>query len=389
MALPDSIPMNTSMVIVIPCFKEETWMETALSLLNCKETNSPVCVFWIVNCSDKSIHIQEEKKRAERMKQFFDECNNSLQKHFVSFEAFPDKFAGVGLARKVGMDKAAALLIQNKNQQGLIICLDADCKVQNNYLLAIEESMKQHPAAPGASIYFEHPLNGEFQEAILHYEYFLRYYRLALRWCGHPFAYHTIGSSMLVRADVYQKQGGMNKRKAGEDFYFLNKVIELGNFVEINSTCVFPSDRNSDRVPFGTGRSVQDFYSKKKEWFYDEKIFIYLKSFFNLVKEYREEKDFFSALSNEIREFLIQENLMNEIRKVYQHSSNKNSFIKRFFRMFNLFTVLKFVHWLSDSKHPRTSDTANTKWLFRELNINMDDSVKDNLLLLRAHERSV
>ena len=38
---------------------------------------------------------------------------------------------------------------------------------------------------------------------------------------------------MAVRADAYLRQGGMNRRKAGEDFYFLNKFMVLGGYGEM------------------------------------------------------------------------------------------------------------------------------------------------------------
>ena len=89
-----------------------------------------------------------------------------------------------------------------------------------------------NPRSPGCSIYFEHPLHGPLEpkvyEAIAAYELHLRYYVQALRYAAFPYAHHTIGSSMAVRADAYAKQGGMNKRQAGEDFYFLHKIIPLG-----------------------------------------------------------------------------------------------------------------------------------------------------------------
>src|SRR5204862_3217619 len=86
----------------------------------------------------------------------------------------------------------------------------------------------------------------------------LRYYIQALRYAGFPHAHHTIGSCMAVRAGEYRQQGGMNKRKAGEDFYFLHKIIPLGGFGDLTGTTVYPSPRPSDRVPFGTGKAVRE-----------------------------------------------------------------------------------------------------------------------------------
>ena len=82
----------------------------------------------------------------------------------------------------------------------------------------------------GVSIAYAHRLEEadmtvQAREAIMKYELYLRYYRLALEYTGHPHAYHCIGSAFAVRTLDYVAQGGMNKRQAGEDFYFLQKLI--------------------------------------------------------------------------------------------------------------------------------------------------------------------
>src|SRR5207249_6387595 len=104
---------------------------------------------------------------------------------------------------------------------------------------------RENPRSPGCSIYFEHPLEGPLDarvyDAISTYELHLRYYVQALRYAGFPYAYHTFGSCMTVRADAYMEQGGMNKRKAGEDFYFLQKIISLDGFSDLTETTVIPS----------------------------------------------------------------------------------------------------------------------------------------------------
>ena len=221
----------------------------------------------------------------------------------------PKKHAGVGLARKIGMDEAVDRFEQINNKEGVIVCFDADSKCDSNYLEEVYRSFSDNPEAPGASIYYEHPLKGEgFEEdiyqGIIQYELFLRYYRQAFKFTRHPQAFHTVGSSMAVKTWAYQKQSGMNKKKAGEDFYFLQKIIQLGNFMEINTTRVIPSPRTSDRVPFGTGRSMLEYLEGKSldesysfQSFRDVKVFIEL-----FLKEYetnkRYESDFLSSLLN-------------------------------------------------------------------------------------------
>ena len=56
----------------------------------------------------------------------------------------------------------------------------------------------------------------------------------------------------------------MNRRQAGEDFYFIQKLAQRGNFSECNTTCVIPSPRPSDRVPFGTGLAVSRMIEEKE-----------------------------------------------------------------------------------------------------------------------------
>jgi hypothetical protein len=152
-------------------------------------------------------------------------------------------------------------------------------------LRSIERHFEKNPRSPGCSIYFEHPLDGPLDvkvyEAIAAYELHLRYYVHGLRYAGFPHAHHTIGSCMAVRADVYKQQGGMNKRKAGEDFYFLQKIFPLGAFTELTDTTVNPSPRGSDRVPFGTGKAVQAHLAGNKISTYPLEAFLDLKMLFD------------------------------------------------------------------------------------------------------------
>ncbi len=111
------------------------------------------------------------------------------------------------------------------------------------------------------SIRFEHPLSGsEFPDEVYRYvtmyELHMRYFYQAVKYSGYPYAFHAIGSAIAFRASAYLKAGGMNRKQAGEDFYFIQKLIPQGGFFALNSTTVHPSPRTSDRVPFGTGAVI-------------------------------------------------------------------------------------------------------------------------------------
>jgi len=87
----------------------------------------------------------------------------------------------------------------------------------------------------------------------------------------------------------------MNKRQAGEDFYFLQKIIPLGHFTDLTETKVIPSSRPSDRVPFGTGKAVRDFLRDRQSWTYPLQSFLDLKQLFEQLPELFRAKDLSAA----------------------------------------------------------------------------------------------
>ena len=168
--------------------------------------------------------------------------------------------------------------------------MDADSKVRPNYFVELENHLSEFPKTNALTTYFEHPIQGKeftknIYEAAAIYELYMRYYKLSLKYAGFPYSYYTVGSCFAVNAIVYAKQGGMNRKQAGEDFYFLHKVFPLGRCYEINTTCVYPSPRPSDRVPFGTGPMVKSISeSTNKDLFtYHFVSFIDLKLFLEKI----------------------------------------------------------------------------------------------------------
>lgn len=163
---------------------------------------------------------------------------------------------GVGLARKIGFDLSLAQL--DWTDGPLLVSLDADTLVEDDYVPAIFRHFEQAKWG-GAVIPFRHQ-SGQteiHEKAIRTYELYLRSYLLGLQWAGSPYAYHTIGSAFACRASAYLAAGGMNRRLAAEDFYFLQQLAKVSGVETIKGTVVHPSPRFSNRVPFGTGRAVQ------------------------------------------------------------------------------------------------------------------------------------
>lgn len=354
------IQEDCCMIIVIPCFNEPDLTQVYQSLLGCDfRENATIEIITVINASEKSssqIRLQNEKTYKNAIHFLEKNLSKKLHFQFIFAEHLPEKHAGVGLARKIGMDEALVRLSQINNNAG-IICLDADCQVQKNYLTTLYHTFSD-PNVSSASIYFEHRLDNlkeTLNAGILNYELFLRYYVTGLRWAGFKSAFHTIGSSMVVRASAYALSGGMNRRKAGEDFYFLHKVALLGGFREINTTTVFPSSRVSDRVPFGTGKAQQLWLnnSDKILFSYNPRIFQDLKLFCTKVhcfydKTEEEIELMVHQFPSSLQEYLRSIKFTELVSDWNNKSKTQPTFERRFWNNINGLKILKFVHFARD-----------------------------------------
>ena len=160
--------------------------------------------------------------------------------------ALPDSKAGVGLARRVGLDAALARLWQAGNaKRSAIACLDADSPVAPGYLDALLEVFdSDDPPVAGICAYTHpEPEDRRLAESATYYELWLRYLEYGLRIARTPYAYQTVGSCLAVSALGYAQVSGMEPRQAGEDFHFLRKLIKLSgekSLARILGARVFP-----------------------------------------------------------------------------------------------------------------------------------------------------
>lgn len=304
------------------------------------------------------------------------ELNNSITElnqvsQFVTFHplsAFdlpPDQM-GAGLARKIGMDIAANRYFDSDESVQLIVGLDADCLVDNNYLIELYKFFKKSKAN-GASIFFEHPLNGNLPDinykAITSYELHLRYYNLMMRYIGFPHAFHTVGSSFAVTADAYVKAGGMTKKIAGEDFYFIHKVLAVsGSYGDILTTTVYPSARISSRVLFGTGAAVSKYVLNNDSTYltFNPEAICLLKPLFLLKDDlwnigFNDWSIRLSELNPYLLNFLNQEGLIDELNKLKSNCSSLAQFKKRFFFTINALFIVRFLNFVHESYYSKSS----------------------------------
>jgi hypothetical protein len=347
---------DLNLVVVIPCFDEPDLLVALQPVADCSPTNGATEIIVVVNAPENAAPDVHARAAAtfEAATKWTAGCHDPRRSfHILNFPCLPEKRAGVGLARKIGMDEAARRLEDvGRGEAGVIACFDADCVCDSNYLAELERHFEACSRASGCSIYFEHPLEGplppELYVGIRLYELHLRYYVKALRWCGFPHAYHTVGSSMAVRAGAYQRQGGMNQRQAGEDFYFLHKIIPLGGFTELNSTRVIPSPRLSERVPFGTGKALRDWKERGRQPTYSLRSFSDLRDFFALIPLMRDAGPVMEKISTVLREFLETEGFAASLEEIRSNTSSPEAFRKRFFGWCNAFRIMKFLHHARD-----------------------------------------
>jgi len=383
---------DLEMVVVIPCYFEPDLISTLQSLTNCAPIAGKVEVFVIVN---QSVEDTDQVKNFN--KQTVEITNQwiSSQCTDLSFNIFhqelPEKHAGVGLARKIGMDEAIRRFRYLK-KDGLIICLDADCICSANYLKALRDHFEVNRNTPGCSIYFEHPLSGplppHIYRAIAAYELHLRYYTHGLKYSRLPCAFQTVGSSMAVRSSAYEKQGGMNKRQAGEDFYFLQKIMKLGGFTELNSTAVFPSSRLSNRVPFGTGKVMIDSVNADGDPYltYSPKTFSDLRSIASNVEALHRAthssiNKMWDGLSPCFQEYIQKEKFNKKILDLNQATRTLSSFAKRFFQWIDGFFAFKYANYAADNHYPKVDISEAAAWLLKEM-YHLQPAMKDSKTLL-------
>lgn len=344
---------EVGVVVVIPCYNEPDIKHTILSLFSCNNPRCKVVIVVVVNDSDKTTHdIRRQNQisidELKQLKQLVPSWGD-----LVCIEALglPYKHAGVGWARKIGMDFAIMQFNEQANEQGIIVSLDADTTVQANYFEAITAFFNTNTKAVGATLYFEHRTNDSLLEQAANlYELHMRYYKHAIAQTGFPHSIYAVGSAFCVKASAYVAQGGMNRKKAGEDFYFLHKLVQLGEVGEIVNTIVFPSARISNRVPFGTGPSIAKYIdSTDKNWLtFPISAILILKQLFD-KKHYAYENELFSVddlvEDRLLRLFLISCNFIDNVKMLKSNCGCEQTFSKRFFHVFNAFQILKWLNF--------------------------------------------
>jgi hypothetical protein len=392
--------------VVIPAIQEYENIRKLLSSLiknDSKYFVNTIFIFVINNLPSSSLIVKEDNIGAlELLKSIIDKTpkdnfadnilKSGLKIGYIDASSpgkeLSEKEGGVGLARKIGLDAAIRIFnYAQKERAKLLICLDADCTVKENYLTEIHRYFYKNNIE-AASIYFEHMTGNQNNDnsAIICYETFLRYYVMGLRYAGSSYAFHTIGSAMACNHDIYIKTEGMNKKKAAEDFYFLEKISKHTEIHNIKTTAVYPSERKSWRVPFGTGQRITRFHAKTHE-----EYFLYDPNIFDILKEWLYIFHSGEILSAEIylkhgksickglHEFLLEQNFKLNFTAILKSSKSDMQIKKQQFRWFDGFKTLKLIHFLRDNYFPNINMYEALDNIFAKCDITGPSWVGDDI----------
>jgi hypothetical protein len=377
--IKEAIDCETGIIVIVPAFNEPGINELLDSLAKCREPECKTEVIIVINAPDDatSESLENNTRTINNIESWKRENNNCFFRLFVFKVVHPHITRwGVGLARKTGMDEAVRRFNSINKPDGVILNLDADCTVDQNYFIAVCNELLKKSDRAACSIYFEHPLSGtNYQESIFKYitlyELHLRYYFQGLAYSGFPYVFQTVGSAIAVKALPYIKAGGMNRRQAGEDFYFIQKLVPAGGYFSLNSTTVYPSPRASSRVPFGTGASIEKLSTERSSTLltYNIMAFKELRTFFRLTDAFfesgsRELHEHFSQLPQGLRLYLDEKEWIDKIMEVKNNTSGILSFKKRFFGWFNMFRIVKYLNYVhSDYYEKKPVDIAASELL--------------------------
>ena len=393
---------DLGLIVTIPAYAERDLLTSLQSLKNCELPKVGVEVLVIINhpvIAEESLKETNHEVYNSVINWAKENSNSKIQFLISKPIELPKKHAGAGLARKIAMDEAVVRFQSTAIENPIIAAFDADATCSPNYLTELWKHFQNHTKSLGCSINFEHPIGTESQsnfeiESIIQYELHLRYYQAALVYARHPQAEFTVGSSMAVTRNAYIAQGGMNRRKAGEDFWFMLKLMMAGEISAITESTVYPSSRESFRVPFGTGRAMTEMSEKGDSTYFTANF----KSFERLKVLLQNVDTFYDTdlqngnalVSDKLTlQFLESVDWVGSIQEIKLYTTDIESFRKRFYRWLNIFMVMKFFHFLRDEGVEDKPVNEESGRLFEKWVDYYDDSLapRDSLLKYRAKKR--
>ncbi|MEH6570835.1 MAG: hypothetical protein V7709_17270 [Halioglobus sp.] len=282
---------------------------------------------------------------------------------------------GVGLARKFGCD--LALLWQSRQfiESEWICCSDADATLPSDYFQRLAQTEPDTAAAVYPFIHVAGKSAATHLATTL-YELRLHHYVLGLEYAKSPYAYHTLGSALAIKANHYAQVRGFPKRAGGEDFYLLNKAAKTGTVTRLTGSTIELLSRASARVPFGTGPAVEKILMSDEHFggaiFYHPQCFEALRIWLEVAPGLfceplkslpllLENAGLTHAAASTAAALLKTMGLEGAIAHCHKQGKSKEQFNRQFHQWFDGFRTLKFIHALRASDWPDQTLDALSK----------------------------
>ena len=265
---------------------------------------------------------------------------------------------GVGLARKIGCDLALALYVRESVRSPFVFSTDADATLPDAFFDQPALEARADVAAAVFPFWHTASRDADITRATSFYEVSLRYYVEGLAWAGSPYAFHTLGSAIAIRAESYAAVRGMPKREAGEDFYLLNKLAKIGAIVRVPAAAIRLASRASDRTPFGTGRSVREAIASADFKLYSPTCFVVLRDLLARLEAFSEHADverLFSEFSEieELESALLEQwDARSALEGARREAKTTEMRRSRVHTWLDAFRTLKVIHAVRDGGSP-------------------------------------
>ena len=343
-------------IIIIPSLGESNHLPQTLLSINQNEKillEDTLVIIVVNNSKNENVTIKNDNKKTLQILSnqkyiFFLTIVDATSSAFV----LPSKYAGVGLARKIGMDLALPFLKSNKS---LLLSTDADTILSPDYLQTILYYFNNFDIN-AAVVGFKHSIskNKHIEQAIRKYEKFLISTAQSIFKTGSPYGYVSMGSTMICTGMAYMAIGGMPKKKATEDFYFLQELAKFCGVFSIPKILVYPSSRPISRVYLGTGfrmaQAMEGF--NINSLYYSNKSFILLKEWIQLgINSWK--IDFYHLLkiidekNIYLKQFLLKEGIEKIWKNLQASSPTKIHYTHQFHRWFDGLKTIRFLKYFT------------------------------------------
>lgn len=382
---------SLKLVCVIPCMDEPSMLTIITHLQSRDMPRYAVEIIVVVNHAENASEkiVLQNRETVQNLQRLAQNSLSDCHLHVITAFDLPVKKAGVGLARKIGMDEAMLRLAVVGRPEGIIASLDADCHVESDYFTKLLGYFEDYPKQHAALCEYAHPLedvdDAVHRQAMISYELFLRYIKLGLGFACLPYAFTAIGSCMVVRANAYARHHGMNMRQAGEDFYFMHKLARERRVETLHGIVVYPSSRLSNRTPFGTGQAVAQACAGDGEYqrFADPDVFVQLQAMvasLDVLFRHAQVMSWLEALPPELALFLQDQGFESAVAGMRANASSVEPFRRHYFTWFDGLKAWRFIHRFRQQHAITTRKAANQ--LHTMVTGNLVDYNEETLLAL-------